>query len=142
MHRNRTALALVCAATLALTLTACGGDSALSAKEFRAQANDLCAEADKDTEALGAGLSDSSSEKEVTDAIDKLVERTEKLVDDIDELEAPDELADGVDAMLDSVTTGLEKIDDATVAELGSMEDPFADANEKAKKVGLDKCAA
>ena len=135
----------ICLATTMLALTAllagCGGDDALTAKEFRSQANHLCTEADKDTEALGAGLSDTSSEKDVTDAIDKLVERNEKLVKDIDALKAPESLADDVDEMLDSVKAALKKLDAATLEELNAMEDPFTEANAKSKALGLDACA-
>jgi hypothetical protein len=141
MTRTRIGLATTVLALTAL-LAGCGGSDALTAKEFRSQANGLCTKADKDTEALGAGLSDASSEKDIADAIDKLVARNQKLVKDIDALDAPASLTDDVDEMLDDVKAALEKLDDATVAELNSMEDPFTDANAKAKAIGLDACAA
>ena len=140
MTRTRIGLATTMFALSAL-LAGCGGDDALTAKEFRSQAEDLCTDADKDTEALGAGLSDASSEKDVMEAIDKLVERNEKLVKDIDALDAPESLNDGVDEMLDSVRAALKKLDKASFEELNSMEDPFTDANAKSKALGLDACA-
>jgi hypothetical protein len=139
MNRIRLGLATTMLALAAL-LAGCGGGDALTAKEFRSRANDLCTEADKDTEALGEGLSDASSEKDLTEAIDGLVARSEKLNKDIDALDAPESLSDDVDAMLASVRAALKKLDDATVSELNSMEDPFTEANAKAKALGLDAC--
>jgi molecular chaperone DnaK (HSP70) len=136
------ARAVLAATALALTalVAGCGGDDGLTAKEFRAKADKLCAAADKETEKLGEGLSSSSSEKEVTGAIDKLVDRTEELVDDIDALEEPESLSKEVDAMLDSLRKGLKKLDDASLEDLTSMENPLAEADTKAKKLGLEKC--
>ena len=143
MHPIRTALALVCAAALTVTLAGCGSssDDTLTAKEFRSRADALCAAAEKDTDAIGEKLSESSSETEVRSALDKLVTRTERLVKDIDGLEEPEDLSDGVREMLDSVRAALTKIDGASMDEISSMEDPFADANAKADKLGLDECA-
>lgn len=142
MTRTRRGLATTLV-TLTALLAGCGGGGgdALTTKEFRAKASALCTKADKDTEAIGAGLTDASSEKELTDAIDKLVARNEKLVKDIDALDEPKSMSDDVDAMLAAVTAALKKLDDASVAELNSMENPFTDANEKAKAIGLDACA-
>lgn len=140
MTRTRATFA---AAVLALSpiLVACGGDSALSAKEFRSQANALCKTAASDTKKLGEDLSASSSEKDITAAIDKLVERNEKLAADVAALKAPDNLQKDVDSMLKDVRAALKTLDEASLAELNSMEDPFAKANEKAKDLGLDDCA-
>ena len=143
MHAARTRIGLAgTALALSALVTGCGGDDALSEKEFRAEADKLCKAADKDTEAYGKDLSESSSEDEVKKAIDKLVDRTEKLMADIDELEEPEALSDDVESMLDSVKAALKKIDGASLEELGSMENPFAEADEKATDLGLKECGS
>lgn len=141
MHRSRTVLALVSVAALSLPLTGCGGDDTLSAKEFRSQAEKLCNAAEKDTDKIGEELSDSATEADLAKAIDKLVDRVGELADDIAALKPPKDLVEGRDDMIAAVRKGLDKVDNATAAELSAMEDPFADANEKAKKIGLDACA-
>jgi hypothetical protein len=142
MTRFRAVLVGLTALFSILLVAGCGGDdSALSAKDFRAQANKLCEDAEDDTDKLGEGLDESSSEAEVEKSIDGLVERTEKLVADIRALDEPKALTDEVDDMLDAVTAAAAKIDDATIAEIGEMDDPFADANQKAKALKLDSCS-
>jgi hypothetical protein len=141
MNGTRTRATLAATALALTTLVAgCGGDDGLTAKEFRTKADKLCATADKDTEKLGAGLSDTSSEAEVKAAIDKLVDRTQKLVADLEALDEPKSLSKKVDAMLDSVRDGLKKLDDASLEELSSMENPLAEADAKAKDLGLKEC--
>ena len=140
---NRTpAMLAVAALALSPVLVACGGgDSTLTAKEFRTKAEALCKKAGDDTDKLGEDLSSSSSEKDVTAAIDKLVARNKKLADDIGDLKAPKSMQDDVDTMLKDVRTALDKLDKASLKDLNSMEDPFTKANDEAKKLGLDSCA-
>ncbi|RNL61996.1 hypothetical protein EFK50_09205 [Nocardioides marmoriginsengisoli] len=152
MTRTRTLGTVACAAVLALSLVGCGGDDkdkgdskALSATEFKDQANKLCAEASKDTESFGTGITETSSDADVTEAIDKTVARNKELIDAIDDLEAPDDLSDDVDSMLDSVEAGIEELDKiSSIADLTSIDTsagPFAEADAKAKALGLDTCA-
>ena len=128
----------------ALLLTGCGGDGTLSAKEFRSQANKLCADANKDTETYGAKISQTSSDAEVTEAIDRTVKRSEKLVADIDALAAPTSMADDVDSMLASVRAGMKELDKISsvqdVTSFDASSGPLKDANDKAVKLGLDTC--
>lgn len=135
----RTAAAL--AVSLGLVLSGCGSDSALSAKEFRSQANALCKKAASDTEKLGQGLSETSSEKDVTSAIDKLVARNDKLADAIEDLDEPSSMSADVKKMLKDLRAGLKKLGDASLTELNALGDPFADADKTADKLKLDECS-
>ena len=146
MFQSRTLAAAGAVALLSAVLVGCGGgEDTLTAKEFRSQANKLCKDADADTEKFGEDISEKSSDKEVTDAVDQTVERNNELVDDIDDLNAPDDLADDVDSMLDSVRDALKELDKiSSVQELvaaASGEDPFAEVNRKATALKLDECA-
>jgi len=145
MTQSRTLAAAGAVALLSALLVGCGGEDALTAKEFRSQANKLCADASDDTEKFGADISESSSDADVTEAIDQTVERNNELVADIDDLAAPDSLADDVDSMLKSVRAGIKELDKiSSIQDLLSVDlesGPFAEADEKAKDLGLDKCA-
>jgi len=142
-------LAAVGAAVLISTaLVGCGSssdDKTLTAKEFRSQANKLCSDADKETEAFGANITEKSSDADVAEAIDKTVARNHELIKDLEALKAPDNLADDVDSMLDSVKAGLVVLDKISSMQdlqtAASGESPFAAADTKAKKLGLDTCA-
>jgi len=151
MVPSRTLATVGVVALLSAALVGCGSsdgtssDKKLTAAQFRTQANKLCADADKDTESFGSSISESSSDSDVTEAIDKTVARNDKLVNDIDALNAPSDLADDVDSMLDSVRDALKVLDkitsvqDLVTASKGA--DPFAEVNTKAKALGLDTCA-
>jgi hypothetical protein len=143
MNQNRTRAALVVVTLSALLASGCGGSDTLSAKEFRSQANKLCADANKDTDGYGAKITETSSDADVTEAIDKTVKRNDELVDDIDALNAPKSMADDVDSMLKSVRTGIKELDKiSSVKDLTSFDpSTLNDANAKATKLGLDDCA-
>ena len=145
MNPNRIRAAFVGVTLATLLVSGCGGSDTLSAKEFRSQANKLCTDANKDTEAYGAKITEASSDADVTAAIDKTVKRTSELVADIDALEPPKDLADDVDSMLASVRAGNKDLDKvSSVQDLTSFDPnsgPFKEANDKASKLGLDACA-
>lgn len=143
MNQNGTRAALVVIMLTALMTAGCGGSDTLSAKEFRSKANKLCAAANKDTDGYGAKITQTSSDADVTAAIDKTVKRNEQLADDIDALKPPKAMADDVDSMLTSVRAGIKELDKITSVKDLTTFDPstLSDANAKAKKLGLDTCA-
>jgi hypothetical protein len=152
---NRTLGTVACAALLALSLAGCGSSSddkdngndskTLSASDFKEQANQLCADANKASESIGADITETSSDAEVTDAIDQTVALNEKLINSIEDLNAPDNLADDVKSMLDAVRGGTEEMDKiSSVSDLSAFDPTtgaFADADEKATALGLTECA-
>ena len=154
MTRTRTLGTVACAAVLALSVVGCGSSDdkdkgsdskALSAADFKEQANKLCADSNKDSESYGADISETSSDADVTAAIDKVVERNNKLADDIADLKAPEDMADDVASMLKDVRAGLTEMDKlSSVADMMKYDDttgPIADANTKSTALGLDECA-
>lgn len=156
MTRTRTLGTVACAAVLALSLVGCGSSDdkdkgkesdakALTADEFKEKANALCEASTKDTESYGADISETSSDADVTAAVDKVVERNNKLADDIAALKAPEDIADDVASMLADVRAGLVEMDKlSSVADMMKYDDttgPIADANTKSTALGLDKCA-
>jgi hypothetical protein len=135
---------------LAVGVAGCGEEKAagkptqrplLSAAEFRTQANALCKRANKEMDAIGAGLTASSTEPELKATVIRLVSRTKKLADDIAALEEPARLTGKVEDMLASVRVGLDALAGASLEQLSSLQGPFAEANAKARKLGLSACA-
>ncbi|MET3961837.1 hypothetical protein ABIE44_001771 [Marmoricola sp. OAE513] len=150
----RSLAAVACSVALATSFAGCGSDSkdddkgeskTLSVADFKEQANKLCKEAGEDTAKFGEDISESSSDADVSDAIDKTVDRNKKLVEDIDDLEAPDSIEDDVDSMLDSVEDGLKQMGEVSSLQDLMAFDPtggsFKDANDKATALGLPDCA-
>src|SRR5690242_8593323 len=138
MSLSRTLAAAGAAVLISTALVGCGSsssdDKTLTATEFKAQANKLCSAAKKDTDKMGESLSETSTDEEVTKAVDDAVARNTQLVDDLDALKAPKSLQSDVDDLLKSVRDGLKKLDAATsVKDLQTMDDPFTDANQKSK---------
>lgn len=140
---SRSLAAAGAAVLVSTALVGCGSsDDTLTAKEFRTQANKLCADASKDTDKMGADLTEKSSDADVTKAVDDAVARNNQLVNDIADLKPPKDLQDDVDSLLDSVRDALKKLDTVgSVQDLQAMEDPFTEVNQKSEELGLDTCA-
>jgi hypothetical protein len=145
------ALALTAAATL--TLAGCGeGDeakdkadpspSALTKTDFLKQANAICKTGeDKINAAAEAAFGDAPDEAKLKAfTTDVALPETQKIVDGLRELEAPEELASDFDALLDSTEADLAKV--KADWEYGIGDEAFADANTKANAMGLEACGA
>jgi len=106
MSLSRTLAAAGAAVLISTALVGCGSsssdDKTLTATEFKAQANKLCSAAKKDTDKMGESLSETSTDEEVTKAVDDAVARNTQLVDDLDALKAPKSLQSDVDDLLKS----------------------------------------
>lgn len=143
---TRRPLVAIAAAALAFALTSCGDDSAeaeseaLTAAEFKTQADDLCAASDEELDKLDDDLTEESTKEEIEAFLQTGVDRTRELADDIEALEEPSELSADVDAMLESVREAADVIEEKGVELMSAEEDPFEDASEKAKALGLEEC--
>ena len=123
-------------------LSACSDDKeALTEAEFVEQGNAICAEGNERTDAIGEALGDAPSDAEVEAAIDELADDVEGQIDDIRDLEEPDEISDDVNAALDQAEEDLEALREAGADILTAEEDPFAETNELLNGVGLTVCA-
>jgi hypothetical protein len=147
MNRTRTLGAVACAAVLALSVVGCGSSDdkdsdskTLSASDFKEQANALCKTANTELAELQSGADTTTTEGQEA-FVDAFGARITKLVDGIEELEAPDSLADGVDEMLDAVKGVVSDLEDDGISVLSGTIDPFTDADAKATELGLDECA-
>lgn len=142
--------------TCALGLAACGGDDeegggggggTLPKAEFIAQADKICADLDKQTEALG----EPTSPEEISDFIGKGLEITRPALEDLRALEAraPEDVkADYAKAMdlLDEQTGLIEQAqaagsDQAKVQEIFAKIEPIEkESDALAQKIGLKEC--
>ena len=146
---TRRLLALVLAPVLLLGFTSCGSDDtddALSADEYKAKANSVCAKASARTDAQAEKLGDDPSEDEVRDFLDTSLDDIADQIAEIRALEGPDGLAADVHDALEDADDAIEelrtKIEDDLEGTMASDEDPFSDINERLVDLGLEDCGA
>jgi hypothetical protein len=116
---NRLAAAPLTTLLLAFGLVACGGSDAPSKAEFGADADKVCAAAEKHLGDIGQNA---TSRAEIAEAVDKVIDETQNSLDDVKALDRPDgaagEAADKFVASLESDIEdkgipALEKLRDA-----------------------------
>ena len=137
-----------------LTLTAC--ESGPSREEFVADANQICRDAESSLENLGG---EALAQEDPGEIIDVASEELSDLRDELGELEAPEELSDDFDTMIegldaavedvDSLSEGIEDAggaqpDEETLQELQeagqSLTSNIEEATQAARDMGIDDC--
>jgi hypothetical protein len=122
-----------------------GGGSQLSADEYRTQADKICREADKKLEALGEPESLEEFKQLMKDA-QPTVEQT---VEDLGELEPPDDLQDAHERWMEKnealVETTKELQEVENEQELERLGEEFGEEGDEADQIardelGLDDC--
>lgn len=141
MFRGRSVVAGTAVLALAFTATGCGS-SALSAEEFRTQANKICTDGEKSADGMFDGINENSTEAELNEVFAKVADLLEEQADQIDDLAAPKDLEDDVESMLESLRDGADKVRDKGVELMQSEEDPLEDATKKADDLGLEACGS
>ena len=141
------ALASMAAAAVFAACGGGGGDQALSANEFRQQADAICTEYEGKIEDVGSP----SSLDELPDFVDKVIPIIEEGNSKLADLNPPDELADDWDRAMELQDQNLEVAHDlqdaihdndtAKVQELLSkLNETDAQSNAIARKIGLEDC--
>jgi hypothetical protein len=140
------AIALAAGALLA---TACGGDEGLSREELISRGDAICEEYDQRTEQV--------EDPESLNDVERFVEETRTLirdgVDELKELEPPEELAEDYNAwiaqneenlgLLDDLEAAAAAGDEAQVQEiLAEAEQAGAQADRLAGEMGFEECGA
>jgi len=91
---------------LALGPAACGGDDAPTKAEFGADADKVCAAAEKHLGEIGQNA---TSRAEIAAAIDKVIDETQKSLDDLKALDRPDGAAgEAAGKFVDSLQSDIE----------------------------------
>lgn len=129
------------ALTVVMTIGACGSDEErLSAEAFLDQGNSIC-------EAFNAAIAEGSAPFEgrepTTAELTAFIEDTfepnaQGAIDEIGDLEAPEDMQDGVDQFLADAKSALDEV----VATKTQTEDTFAAVNASAGELGLTECGS
>jgi hypothetical protein len=147
---------LLFAALLATGLIAAGcgddedengdGGEALTEQEFVAQADRICTEGDAEIEAQEQQLFGKAepTQAEIEQFVTEIfVPGVQSQVDEIRELEAPEEIEGQVTEFVDSAEAGLDEVeqDPSVFGEGPQGADPFAETRQLASDLGLRRCA-
>jgi hypothetical protein len=150
MRRNGAIAVMVAVGAL---LAGCGDDEeALTEEELVEQANAICEEGNErlDTAFEEAFADLGPDEEPDADQVAALIEDTlipsvQTQIDELGDLEPPDELADAYEQLLDDAQQALddleEQVQDDPESLLQQEEDPFAEVNAQAEELGLTACA-
>jgi uncharacterized protein YicC (UPF0701 family) len=126
-------------------LAACSSDSdALSAEDYRKQANKICADGNERLEEIAADLDENSTEDEIQAALEETLDDIESQIADIRGLEGPDDLESDVNDVLDDALESIDdlrdQVEEDPMSLLESEEDPFADINDRLTELDLEQC--
>lgn len=138
-------------ALLAAGVGGCGGGddsteadttAALTKAEFVKQANAICAEGNKETDAIFAGFEKGESKAEAETVIEnEFVPSIQGQIDDIRALGAPEGDEATVEEMLDLAQADLDTIEsEPGIVISGEEEDQFADFAKIGHPYGLTEC--
>ncbi len=139
-------------AVVVLAVAGCGGGdsssttstaAALTKQQFVDQANQICAEGNKQIQAAAKDVfaNGKPSKSEFTDFVNNtLIPSVQDQVDQIDALPAPSGDQDQVDAIVNAVNDGLDKAKQDPMSMASSKTDPFAEANKLSVDYGLTVC--
>ena|SRR5688572_3612980 len=147
MVRRLTALAMVLA--VLATGAACGGDDdddgggeALTEAEFIEQADQICADIEAEVDAQEPET-DNPTPEEIEEYIDDVVvPNFQDQIDQISDLNPPEEIQDEVDELIDAAQEALDEVEGLSGDEVMELEgDPFEEVNAMAADLGLQECS-
>lgn len=140
--------ASVAFAVIALVASGCGDDDALTEEAFLEQGNAIC---NAGNERIDASFEETFQEEADFEDDEKIAEFKEAVesdvqgqLDDIGELEPPEELEDDVETLLDDGNAALDEMREMDTQEFFETEggsDVFAEVNRRAEEIGLSVCA-
>ena len=136
---------VVLAALAAMTLQACGGG--LSKEEFIEAADELCEKADERSQ----DLEPPTNPEALRVFVERAEQITRRLVEDLRELDAPEDDRDTIDRMIDKIEEAVGYLpaieraarlsDLAAIQQLGArLQAAATEANDLARDYGMKKC--
>jgi hypothetical protein len=121
---------------LALVPVACGGSDAPSKDEFVKDAETICADAAKQLNDLGKA----TTPEEVADQLDKVIDETQKSVDDLSGLDRPEgDAGEQAKKFVDALESDIE---DKGIPALEKLRDAIKDKDTKAAQQAYQELAA
>ena len=136
---NRLAAAPLTTLVLALGLVACGGggSNAPTKAEFAADADKVCAAAEKHLGDIGQNA---TSRAEITKAVDKVIDETQKSLDDLKALDRPDGSAGkAADKFVSSLQSDIE---DKGIPALEKLRDALKSNDQQAAQKAAQELQA
>jgi hypothetical protein len=136
---NRFAAAPLTLLVLVLGLAACGGGDgdAPSKGDFAASADDICKHAETALQNVGENA---KSPDEVAAAVDKVIDETQKSIDELQDLERPDgEAGENAKEFVDALSSDIE---DKGIPALEDLRDALKDNDQKAAQEAAQKLQA
>jgi hypothetical protein len=122
---------------LAVGLVACGGDDAPTKAEFGADADKVCAAAEKHLGDIGQNA---TSREEIAKAVDKVIDETQNSLDDVKALDRPDGAAgDAADKFVKSLQSDIE---DKGIPALEKLRDALKDNDQAAAQKAAQELQA
>jgi hypothetical protein len=131
--------------TLAAALVGCGGDDKLSAGDYRAELKKICEETERKSNAVRQPTR--ATPEAIVDYLERLRDVNAESIEEVSDLEPPDELKDAHDRALAANREGREKVDEV-IDDLEGGGDPtevlskarkgLEESSEAAQKAGRD----
>lgn len=139
--------ALLILVLVPLALAACGGDDGPSKEDYIADADEICARSDKETDAVFEQAFENPQEPKPAEAQAALEEALPIVKKDLTELkglEKPEGDEDEIDAIWEAIDTGIKTLEEASADPNASLvaltSEPFAAGEKLAGDYGMKEC--
>jgi len=123
MHFDLKSTTALLAATAAIAIAGCGGDE-LSEEDYAAEIDDVLSTFGEESVALGTELSSATTPDQLRSGVDDLQALTQTAVDDLNEIEPPEDAAEGHETLTGALEGYLSDIE--TLAGAVETDDPEA----------------
>jgi hypothetical protein len=113
--------------------------------ELIEQADEICAEGDRQIDAeaqevFGGSQQEPPAAEQEAFVTETVIPNIQNQLDQLRELDPPEEDADEFNAILDEAQAALDELEQDPGAFVGGGEDPFAEVNQRAREFGLQDC--
>jgi hypothetical protein len=112
------------AAAAAIAIAGCGGDDELSEEDYAAELEDVLTTFGEESVALGTELSSATTPDQLRSGVNDLQALTQTAVDDLNEIEPPEDAAEGHETLTGALEGYLSDIE--TLAGAVETDDPEA----------------
>jgi hypothetical protein len=134
-----------------LALAACGGEDTMSPDEYRAEAREICRDADRATETVDAPTR--STSEAIADYFRRLLEANERATRRFQDLDPPDELRSAHEDALSTNRAGVQEVRrviqqlegggdprEVLTGAQSRLQDLSRQAGEAAERLGVPEC--
>lgn len=126
--------------------TGAAGDVSPERAELIEQADEICAEGDREIDAeaqdvFGGSQQEPPQAEQEAFVEDTVIPNVQDQLDQLRELDPPEEDAEEFTAIIDEAQEALDELE-ADPSAIGGGEDPFAEVNKRARAFGLQDCGS